>query len=66
MSDNCEKPFFVGGDGGEALYYIDLNSQKDSVYVYCMETNTSQVHAETWGKYLKDIKSIHNEVDGDQ
>ncbi|CAB5081818.1 hypothetical protein D3OALGA1CA_265 [Olavius algarvensis associated proteobacterium Delta 3] len=51
----CENPFFVGGDGGEELYYIDLNSSTGEVFVYSMETKTSQVHSESWRAYLDHI-----------
>jgi hypothetical protein len=61
----CENPFFVGGDGGEELYFIDLNSSTGEVFVYSMETKTSQVYAESWRAYLDRISGSISAMEND-
>ena len=64
--DKGVKPFFIGSDGGEKLYYVDLNTKKSEVFVYYLETQKSKMQSKTWNNYLEDIKKTLKEIEEDE
>ncbi len=64
--DKGVKPFSIGSDGGEELYYVDLNKEKSEVFVYYLETQKSEIQSKTWNDYLEDIKKTLKEIEEDE
>ncbi len=59
-------PFFVGSDGGEELYFIDLNSQKSTVFVHSLESKESNLYVNDWSDFLNDIEKSLLEIEEDE
>lgn len=60
------KPFCIGSDGGEEVYYIDLNSEKTNVFVYDFETGKSEIYVNSWAEYLRNVERILREIEEDE
>ena len=50
------RPYGVGSDGGEEVYFIDLTASDTRVYVYNHETAKHHVLAKDWEAYLSGIR----------
>jgi hypothetical protein len=60
------KPFVIGGDGGEELYFIDLAADSSQVFTFDMETGKHIAKARDWAEYLSQIESDLNEIEEDE
>jgi hypothetical protein len=60
------KPFCIGSDGGEEVYYIDLISEKTNVFVYNFERGKSEKYVHSWAEYLKDVDKTLKEIEEDK
>jgi hypothetical protein len=59
-------PFFIGDDGGEELYFVDLNTPDSPVYVFDLETGRHSVKATNWPTYLAQVHSDLADIEKDQ
>ncbi len=57
------KPFCIGTDGGEEVYYIDLNCEETKVFAYSRETGKSEIYTTSLADYIKKIEEIIKEVE---
>lgn len=60
------RPFLVGSDGGEELYYIDLQNLESPVYTLQLETGKHFQKAENWTQYLHRIEADLKEIEDDE
>jgi hypothetical protein len=51
------KPFFVGSDGGEELYFLNSDMPNSPVYVLDLETGKHSVKAQNWPEFLTQIRA---------
>lgn len=59
-------PFVIGCDGGEEVYYLNLNKETSEIFVSSCETNRSEVKFKSWDEYLKNIEKALKEIDEDE
>jgi len=60
------RPFLVGSDGGEEIYFVDLAVNSSQVFTYEMETGKHVEKAKDWGEYLSQIESDLKEIEDDE
>jgi hypothetical protein len=60
------KPFLVGSDGGEELYFIDLDSTSTQVFTCDLETGKRSLQARDWPEYLRQITASLTDIDEDE
>ncbi len=60
------RPFFVGNDLGEEIYFLDAMRADSPVYVYELETKQHRVLADSWGAYLAHITKVDVEIAADE
>ncbi len=58
--------FFVGDDGGEELYFVDLDKPDSPVYVFQVETGKQEVKAIDWPTYLAQVHRALADIEADQ
>jgi len=61
-----EKPFVIGSDGGEEMYFIDLASDSSQVFSFDMEAGKHNVKAKDWSDYLSQIEADLKEIEEDE
>ena len=65
-SPEIGKPFFIGSDGGEEVYFVDASKPDSGVFVYEMETGKHRSLVPTWAAYVDHIRTIHAEIAADE
>lgn len=65
-SPEIGKPFFIGSDGGEEMYFVDASKPDSGVLVYEMKTGKHRSLVPTCAAYLDHIHTIHAEIVADE
>jgi len=60
------KPFVIGSDGGEEMYYVDLAADSSQVFTFDIETGKHTPKAADWTMYLSQIEADLKEIKGDE
>jgi len=60
------KPYGIGNDGGEEVYFLDVAAKDSQVYVYDHELGKHEVKAKDWNEYLSQMTEVLKEVDEDE
>ena len=60
------KPFMIGSDGGEEMYFVDLAADSSQVFTFDIETGKHTPKAADWTKYLRQIEADLKEIKGDE
>ena len=65
-SPEIGKPFYIGSDGGEEMYFVDASKPDSGVMVYEMKTGKHRSLVPTCAAYLDHIHTIHAEIVADE
>jgi len=60
------KPFVIGSDGGEEMYFVDLATDSSQVFTFDIETGKHTTKAADWTMYLRQIEADLKEIKGDE
>lgn len=66
VAPGIDRPFFLGSDGGEELYFMDASKPDSGVYVLELETGKHRVLSPSWAAYLAHLQATHAEIAGDE
>ena len=60
------RPFFVGNDLGEEMFFLDALKVDSPVYVYELETKKHRILADSWDAYLAHMRELDVEIAADE
>ena len=61
-----ESLFWIGNDGGEEQYYLDISQKAGAVYKLDLETGKFTEYAHDLHSYIERIQGIDQEIDNEQ
>jgi hypothetical protein len=58
--------FWIGSDGGEEEYYLDISHEFGAIYEYDLETGKITEYAQNLNRYIEQIHEIDREIYEDE